>query len=164
MYTLQNENLDFGFLGVSYANEIFSKFRDFYSFRVRKNFKDLTLWYLWTKTDRPILDRKSDVHSLDVTYLPNDKTRIDTIYAFSDVSQNTLLNKKGEIFRFKYVNSPSQKTYYDIFINFFDEASDLNDMGFQRTDDYFFMGAKKALRTINSMILLYSYSINRNSD
>ena len=56
------------------------------------------------------------------------------------------MNKKGEIFRFKYVNSPSQTTYYDIFINFFDEASDLNDMGYQRTDDYFFMGAKKGLK------------------
>jgi hypothetical protein len=146
-YTLQNESLDFGFLGASEADENFSKGRDFYSFRVRKNFKDLTLGYLGTKTDRPILDRKADVHSFDFTYLPNDKTRIDTIYAFSDVSQNTLLNKKGEIFRFKYVNSPSQRTYYDIFINFFDEASDLNDMGYQRTDDYFFMGAKKGLKT-----------------
>ena len=57
------------------------------------------------------------------------------------------MNKKGEIFRFKYVNSPSQRTYYDVFINFFDEASDLNDMGYQRTDDYFFMGAKKGLKT-----------------
>ena len=146
-YTSQNESLDFGFLGASEADENFSKGRDFYSFRVRKNFKDLTLGYLGTKTDRPILDRKADVHSLDFTYLPNDKTRIDTIYAFSDVSQNNLLNKKGEIFRFKYVNSPSQRTYYDIFINFFDEASDLNDMGYQRTDDYFFMGAKKGLKT-----------------
>ena len=146
-YTLQNESLDFGFLGASEADENFSKGRDFYSFRVRKNFKDLTLGYLGTKTDRPILDRKADVHSFDFTYLPNDKTRIDTIYAFSDISQNTLLNKKGEIFRFKYVNSPSQRTYYDIFINFFDEASDLNDMGYQRTDDYFFMGAKKGLKT-----------------
>ena len=146
-YTLQNESLDFGFLGASEADENFSKGRDFYSFRVRKNFKDLTLGYLGTKTDRPILDRKADVHSFDFTYLPNDKTRIDTIYAFSDVSQNNVLNKKGEIFRFKYVNSPSQRTYYDIFINFFDEASDLNDMGYQRTDDYFFMGAKKGLKT-----------------
>ena len=146
-YTLQNESLDFGFLGASEADENFSKGRDFYSFRVRKNFKDLTLGYLGTKTDRPILDRKADVHSFDFTYLPNDKTRIDTIYAFSDISQNTLLDKKGEIFRFKYVNSPSQRTYYDIFINFFDEASDLNDMGYQRTDDYFFMGAKKGLKT-----------------
>ena len=146
-YTSQNESLDFGFLGASEADENFSKGRDFYSFRARKNFKDLTLGYLGTKTDRPILERKADVHSFDFTYLPNDKTRIDTIYAFSDVSQNTLLNKKGEIFRFKYVNSPSQRTYYDIFINFFDEASDLNDMGYQRTDDYFFMGAKKGLKT-----------------
>ena len=146
-YTSQNESLDFGFLGASEADENFSKGRDFYSFRARKNFKDLTLGYLGTKTDRPILDRKADVHSFDFTYLPNDKTRIDTIYAFSDISQNTLLNKKGEIFRFKYVNSPSQRTYYDIFINFFDEASDLNDMGYQRTDDYFFMGAKKGLKT-----------------
>ena len=146
-YTLQNESLDFGFLGASEADENFSKGRDFYSFRVRKNFKDLTLGYLGTKTDRPILERTADVHSFDFTYLPNDKTRIDTIYAFSDISQNTLLNKKGEIFRFKYVNSPSQRTYYDIFINFFDEASDLNDMGYQRTDDYFFMGAKKGLKT-----------------
>ena len=146
-YTSQNESLDFGFLGASEADENFSKGRDFYSFRARKNFKDLTLGYLGTKTDRPILERKADVHSFDFTYLPNDKTRIDTIYAFSDISQNTLLNKKGEIFRFKYVNSPSQRTYYDIFINFFDEASDLNDMGYQRTDDYFFMGAKKGLKT-----------------
>ena len=146
-YTLQNESFDFGFLGASEADEKFSKGRDFYSFRLRKNFKDLTLGYLGTKTDRPILLRKADVHSFDFTYLPNDKTRIDTIYAFSDVSQNNLLNKKGEIFRFKYVNSPSQRTYYDVFINFFDEASDLNDMGYQRTDDYFFMGAKKGLKT-----------------
>ena len=146
-YTLQNESFDFGFLGASEADENFSKGRDFYSFRLRKNFKDLTLGYLGTKTDRPILLRKADVHSFDFTYLPNDKTRIDTIYAFSDVSQNNLFNKKGEIFRFKYVNSPSQRTYYDVFINFFDEASDLNDMGYQRTDDYFFMGAKKGLKT-----------------
>ena len=131
-YTQKDESIDFGFLGASESDEEFSLGRDFYSFRVRKNYDDLSIGYLGTHTERPVLDRNADVHSLDMVYRPNDKTRIDGIYIRSDVDQGVNKTKKdGEAFRFRLTSSPTTNRYYDAFLFFFDEDTDINDMGYQ---------------------------------
>ena len=149
-YTQKSESVDFGFLGASEADEEFSLGRDFYSFRFRKNFKNLSLGYLGTHTDRPILDRNADVNSLDFVYRPNDKTRIEGIYITSDVEQGIDDTKKdGEAFRFRLTSSPSSNRYYDAFLFFFDEDTDINDMGYQIIDDYFFGGVQNGFKQTN---------------
>ena len=149
-YTQQGESLDFGFLGASEADESFSKGRDFYSFRMRKNYDDFSIGYLGTNTERPILDRTADVHALDLIYKYSDKTRIDGIFITSDIKQgidNT--QKSGEAFRFRLTSSPSEKRYIDAFIFFFDEDTDINDMGYQMIDDYFFGGVQNGFKQNN---------------
>ena len=84
-YTQQNENLDFGFLGASEADEQFSQGKDFYAFRTRKNGDNYSLGYLGTYTERPVLDRQATVHSVDLTYRPTEKLRIDTVLVNSNV-------------------------------------------------------------------------------
>lgn len=146
-YTQKSESFDFGFLGASEADESFSKGRDFYSFRLRKNYENISLGYLGTYTDRPILDRDADVHALDMVYRPNDKTRIDSIYISSKVDQGLgNLNKDGEAFRFRLTASPTTNRYYDAFLFFFDEDTDINDMGYQIIDDYFFGGLQSGFK------------------
>ena len=149
-YTQKDESIDFGFLGASESDEEFSLGRDFYSFRVRKNYDDLSIGYLGTHTERPVLDRNADVHSLDMVYRPNDKTRIDGIYITSDVDQGVNKTKKdGEAFRFRLTSSPTTNRYYDAFLFFFDEDTDINDMGYQMIDDYFFGGVQNGFKQSN---------------
>jgi len=146
-YTQKNESLDFGFLGASEADENFSQGRDFYSFRLRKNLSNVSLGYLGTYTERPVLDRTANVHSLDMVYRPNNKTRIDTIYISSDVEQGIDNSQKnGEAFRFRLTSSPTTERYYDAFLFFFDEDTDINDMGYQIIDDYFFGGIQNGFK------------------
>jgi hypothetical protein len=146
-YTQQGETLDFGFLGASEADETFSQGRDFYSLRARKNFEDFSLGYLSTHTDRPVLDRTAEVHSMDLVYRYSDKTRIDAIYITSDTEQGIDNSEKsGEAFRFRLTSSPTSQRYTDAFLFFFDEDTDINDMGYQIIDDYFFGGVQNGYK------------------
>jgi len=79
-YTQQGESVDFGFLGASEADEPFTQGRDFYSVRSVKNGDNFSIGYLGTYTDRPVLDRNADVHSIDAIYRPNNKIRLETIF------------------------------------------------------------------------------------
>ena len=146
-YTQQNKSFDFGFLGASEADEQFSQGKDFYSVRARKNSDNYSIGYLGTYTDRPVLDRNADVHSLDLVYRPSDKLRIDTIFITSKIDQGIGdINKSGDAFRFRLVASPRKGRWHDVGIFFFDEDTDINDMGYQITNNWLFAGNQNGLK------------------
>jgi len=146
-YTQQNKSFDFGFLGASEADEQFSQGKDFYSVRARKNSDNYSIGYLGTYTDRPVLDRNADVHSLDLLYRPSDKLRIDTIFITSKIDQGIGdINKSGDAFRFRLVASPRKGRWHDVGIFFFDEDTDINDMGYQITNNWLFAGNQNGLK------------------
>lgn len=146
-YTQQNENLDFGFLGASEADEQFSQGKDFYAFRTRKNGNNYSLGYLGTYTERPVLDRQATVHSVDLTYRPTEKLRIDTVLINSNVEQGLDgIRKSGEAFRFRLTASPRKGRWHDMGAYFFDDQVDITDMGYQMTDNWFFVGNQNGLK------------------
>ncbi|MBT5204472.1 MAG: hypothetical protein HOL98_13530, partial [Gammaproteobacteria bacterium] len=142
-----NENLDFGFLGASEADEQFSQGKDFYAFRARKNADNYSLGYLGTYTERPVLDRQATVHSVDLTYRPTDKLRIDTVLINSNIDQGLDGTKtSGQAFRFRLTASPSKGRWHDMGAYFFDDEVDISDMGYQMTDNWFFVGNQNGLK------------------
>ena len=146
-YTQQGESVDFGFLGASEADETFSQGRDFYSVRTVKNGENFSIGYLGTYTDRPVLDRIADVHSIDAIYRPNDKLRLETIFLTSSVDQgidNT--EASGEIFRFRLTASPRKGRWHDFGIFFFDEETDISDMGYQMNNNMVWAGSQNGLK------------------
>ena len=146
-YTQQNKSFDFGFLGASEADEQFSQGKDFYSVRARKNSDNYSIGYLGTYTDRPVLDRNADVHALDLVYRPSDKLRIDSIFITSKIDQGIGdINKSGDAFRFRLVASPRKGRWHDVGIFFFDEDTDINDMGYQITNNWLFAGNQNGLK------------------
>ena len=146
-YTQQNESLDFGFLGASEADTEFSSGRDFYAVRTRKNSENYSIGYLTTYTKRPVLDREANVHSVDLTYRPTDKMRIDTVFITSDVDQGLDGTKQsGDAFRFRLTASPRKGRWHDFGVFFFDEGTDISDMGYLVTDNWLFAGSQNGLK------------------
>ena len=146
-YTQQDESLDFGFLVASEADEQFSQGKDFYAIRTRKNADNYSLGYLGTYTERPVLDREAKVHSVDLTYRPTDKLRIDTIFITSNVDQGLDGTKNsGEAFRLRLTASPRKGRWHDMGIFFFDEEVDITDMGYQISNNWLFIGSQNGLK------------------
>ena len=172
-YTQQGESVDFGFLGASEADEPFTQGRDFYSVRSVKNGENYSVGYLGTYTDRPVLDRNADVHSIDAIYRPNNKIRLETIFLTSNVDQgidNT--ETSGDIFRFRLTASPRKGRWHDFGVFFFDEDADISDMGYQMNNNMLWAGGQNGLKFSEfdeSSILLsteyeYGYGYEANAD
>jgi len=172
-YTQQGESVDFGFLGASEADEPFTQGRDFYSLRSVKNGENFSIGYLGTYTDRPVLDRNADVHSIDAIYRPNDKLRLETIYLTSSVNQGIdNIESSGDIFRFRLTASPRKGRWHDFGIFFFDEDADISDMGYQMNNNMFWAGGQNGLKFTDfdeSSVLLsteyeYGFGYESNAD
>ena len=147
-YTQQNESIDFGFLGASEADEEFSQGRDFYSVRARKNSDNLSVGYIGTFTDRPVLDREAEVHAVDVIYNPTDKIRTNAVFMTSSVDQGLVnpYSTSGEAFRLRFTSSPRKGRWHDIGLFYFDENIDINDMGYQMLNNWMFLGAQNGFK------------------
>ena len=146
-YTQQGESIDFGFLSASEADEQYSQGNDFYAIRARKNADNYSLGYLGTYTERPVLDREAKVHSIDLTYRPTDKVRVDTVFISSNIEQGLDDTKKsGEAFRFRLTASPRKGRWHDMGIFFFGEELDITDMGYQISNDWLFLGSQNGLK------------------
>ncbi len=146
-YTQQGESIDFGFLSASEADEQYSQGNDFYAIRTRKNSDNYSLGYLGTYTERPVLDREAKVHSIDLTYRPTDKVRVDTVFISSNIEQGIDETKKsGEAFRFRLTASPRKGRWHDMGIFFFGEELDITDMGYQISNDWLFLGSQNGLK------------------
>ena len=145
-YTQQNELLDFGFLGASEADEEFSQGRDFYSLRLRKAEKKLSVGYLGTFAKRPVLDREANVNTIDLIYRPKDTMRFDAIFINSKIDDPLVDKDSGNAFRFRFTSSPTKQRYHDLGIFYFDENLDITDMGYQMEKDWLFAGSQNGLK------------------
>ena len=160
-------------MSASEADEPFTQGRDFYSVRTIKNGENFSIGYLGTYTDRPVLDRNADVHSIDAIYRPNNKLRFETIYLTSNVDQgidNT--ETSGDIFRFRLTASPEKGRWHDFGIFFFDEDTDISDMGYQMNNNMLWAGGQNGLKFTDfdeSSLLLsteyeYGFGYEANAD
>ena len=145
-YTQQNETFDFGFLGASESDEEFSQGRDFYSLRLRKSEKKLSLGFLGTHTKRPVLNRDATVNSIDLIYRPKDTLRFDAIFINSQVDDPHIDKDSGNAFRFRMTSSPNKQRYHDFGIFYFDENLDITDMGYQMENNWLFVGSQNGLK------------------
>ena len=138
--------LDFGFLGASEADEEFSQGRDFYSLRLRKAEKKLSVGYLGTFAKRPVLDREANVNTIDLIYRPKDTMRFDAIFINSKIDDPLVDKDSGNAFRFRFTSSPTKQRYHDLGIFYFDENLDITDMGYQMEKDWLFAGSQNGLK------------------
>ena len=99
--------------------------------------------YLGTYTQRPVLDREAKVHSIDLTYRPTDKVRVDTVFITSDVEQGLgEIKKSGEAFRFRLTASPRKGRWHDMGVFLFGKELDITDMGYQISNNWPFLGSQ----------------------
>ncbi|MFL2697688.1 MAG: DUF5916 domain-containing protein [Gammaproteobacteria bacterium] len=166
-YIQQTENLDFGFLGAMEANEDYSKGRDFYAVRLRKNSDNLTVGYLGTYVDRPVLNREAKVHTSDFEYRPNENLRLNGVLLNSKID-----DQNGYGFRAGYLRTPSKSFSGGMGIYYFDEKLDLSDMGYLYRNDLFMFAGRYQWKNSDlpkessSRDRNYSltYSLNKDSD
>jgi len=140
-YSQQGESLDFGFLGASEADENFSRGKDFYSVRLRTKVDDLTIGYLGTHVDRPVIDRTAQVNSMDFDYRPSSVLRLNGLLVHSKVE-----DKNGYGFDFGLGYDPDKTRRFGFGLYYFDENLDVNDMGYLARNDWLMFGGRYQIR------------------
>ena len=140
-YSQQGESLDFGLLGASEADEKFSTGKDFYSVRLRTKKDDLTIGYLGTYVDRPVLDRTAQVNSVDFDYRPSSVLRINGLLVNSKVD-----DENGYGFDFGMGYDPDKTKHFGFGLYYFDENLDVNDMGYLVRNDWLMFGGRYQIK------------------
>ena len=140
-YSQQGESLDFGFLGASEADENFSQGKDFYSVRLRTRKDDLTVGYLGTYVDRPVLDRTAQVNTMDFDYRPSPELRINGLLVHSKVD-----DENGYGFDFGLGYDPDKTRRFGFGLYYFDENLNVNDMGYLARNDWLMFGGRYQIR------------------
>ena len=140
-YSQQGESLDFGFLGASEADENFSQGKDFYSVRLRTRKDDLTVGYLGTYVDRPVLDRTAQVNTMDFDYRPSPELRINGVLVHSKVD-----DENGYGFDFGLGYDPDITRRFGFGLYYFDENLNVNDMGYLARNDWLMFGGRYQIR------------------
>tara|TARA_X000000368_G_scaffold124602_1_gene97736 strand:+ start:262 stop:2553 length:2292 start_codon:yes stop_codon:yes gene_type:complete len=124
-YTQQGENFDAGFLGAFETNEKFSEGKDFYAVRLRTKRDNLTVGYLGTYVNRPVIDRTAKVNAMDFEYRPSSIRRLSGTALASDAN-----GKTGYGFNLGYGHDPSKNRHNGVGVFYVDEDLDLKDMGY----------------------------------
>lgn len=143
-YSQQGESFDFGFLGASEADENFSRGKDFYSVRFRTKIDDLTIGYLGTHVDRPVIDRTAQVNTMDFDYRPSSVLRLNGLLVHSKVD-----DKDGYGFDFGLGYDPDKTRRFGFGLYYFDENLDVNDMGYLARNDWLMFGGRYQIRKTN---------------
>ena len=150
-YTQQGESIDFGLLTASEADSPYSEGKDFYAVRLNKNSEKVSLGYLGTYTERPVLDRKAMVHALDLTYRPTEQLRIGTVLMGSDIDQeldgsSATANTSGQAFNMNITASPKKGRWHNLSMFYFDDEVDINDMGYQMINNWSYVGNQNGFK------------------
>ena len=100
-YTKEGKFNKYGKFAASEDDTIFSKGRDFLSFRYKTNLSKNNgkLGYLITSTDRPSIDRKAIVNVFDFDFKPSSTNRYYGWVGAVDIDEKNT-NKKGYGFKF----------------------------------------------------------------
>jgi hypothetical protein len=91
----------------------------------------LTLGYLGTYTDRPLLSREGLVQAVDATWRADDRWRLSAQALASDVALPGP-DKRGQGIWTRIDYTPSPAWRQELELTHFDRTLDFNDMGFQR--------------------------------
>ncbi len=103
----------------------------YYAHRVVRPDPVLSLGYLGTWTDRPLLERTALVNAVDATWRPNAHAQLSGQLIASDTEQQ----RDGEHGRGAWLRldlTPSTALRHELELTHFDAALDFNDIGFQR--------------------------------
>ena len=141
-YTKEGKFNKYGIFAASEDDTIFSKGRDFLSFRYKTNLSKNNgkLGYLITSTDRPSIDRKAIVNVFDFDFKPSSTNRYYGWVGAVDIDEKNT-NKKGYGFKFNYTSRINQDLFAVFYSNYHDENFDINDMGYIKQYDNFSLGA-----------------------
>ena len=92
-YTKKGKINEYGFFVALEDNTIFSKGRDFFSGRFKRNLNNSegTVGYLVTSVDRPSIDRKAFVNTLDFDYKPSGSSRLYGWLSNANVKEEAVL-------------------------------------------------------------------------
>jgi len=140
-YTQQGENFDVGLLGAFEANEQFSEGKDFYAARLRTKRDNLSIGYLGTYVNRPVINRTAKVNSLDFEYRPSSITRISGVLLTSEVN-----GENGYGLTIGYGHDPSKNRHNGVGLYYFDENLDINDMGYLVRNDWLMIGGQAVIK------------------
>jgi hypothetical protein len=140
-YTQQGENFDVGFLGAFEANEKFSQGKDFYAARLRTKRDNLTVGYLGTYVNRPVINRTAKVNAVDFEYRPSSIRRLSGAVLTSEVNGET-----GYGLTIGYGHDPSKNRHNGVGVYYFDENLDINDMGYLVRNDWFMIGGRASIK------------------
>ena len=103
----------------------------FYAQRLLKTGTGYSLGYLSTYTDRPFLERQSQVHAFDGTWRANERWSI-TGQVLTSAIDGAPSNKYGSGVWARIDYTPTQDLRQEWELTHFDRGLDFNDMGFQR--------------------------------
>ena len=150
-YTQQGETIDFGLLTASEADSPYSQGKDFYAVRLNKNSEKYSLGYLGTHTERPVLDRQANVHSLDLTYRPTESLRVGTVLMSSHIEQgltgtDSSDKTSGQAFNLGITASPNKGRWHNLSMFYFDDEVDINDMGYQMINNWSYTGNQNGFK------------------
>jgi len=140
-YTKKGKINQYGLFTSLEDNSLFSRGRDFFAGRFKKNLDSTkgTIGYLVTYVDRPSIQRKSFINVTDFDYRPSDTSRL-----FGWVSQANIeekgQTKNGYGFRIAYTERPSKEFFSYYFINYHDKNFNINDMGYIKKYDNISIG------------------------
>ena len=129
-YTQQNEAFDIGVLGAFEDDANFSQGKDFYAVRLRTT-RDKTTWgYLGTLVNRPVLNRRAKVNSIDLNYHYSPQLKLT-----GNLINSIIDSEQGYGFRVALDHTPNNSRTHNFKITYFDKKLDINDMGYMWRND-----------------------------
>ena len=149
-YTKKGKINEYGFFVALEDNTIFSKGRDFFSGRFKRNLNNSkgTVGYLVTSVDRPSINRKAFVNTLDFDYKPSGSSRLYGWLSNANVKEEGI-ESNGYGFRLAYSNRSSKNFFSNYFINYHDKNFNINDMGYIKKYDNISVGANYDIERTN---------------
>lgn len=141
-YTKKGQINEYGVFGAFEDDTIFSEGRNFIAARYKRNLNksNIKLGYLLTHVDRPSINRKASVNTVDYEYKPAASSRFYGWLSEASIKENGII-EKGYGLRTVYTNRYSSELFGLFFLNYHDENFDINDMGYIRQYDNFSYGA-----------------------
>ena len=129
-YTQQNESFDIGVLGAFEDDTNFSQGKDFYAIRLRSTTDKATWGYLGTLVNRPVLNRRANVNSIDFNYYYSPQLKLT-----GNLLNSVVDSEQGYGFRVAMDHTPNKSRTHNFKITYFDKKLDINDMGYMWRND-----------------------------
>ena len=142
--THYGSKLDYGVFGAIEDDERNSEGRDYLTTRVQSRLNNLVLGHALTWVDRPTLDRKAMVNSIDADWQPVPGGRARGQLFYSDIEQdanaandNEDIDEQDNGGWTELSYAPNDEHEFTAYILWYGEDFEMNDMGFLKRNDWF---------------------------